>query len=162
MAIISQQENFLLKFRQENSQANMKPIDISVSKEDGIYIVDFKGDKKSNTIKIDLESLREIIQYVDSKVYGPRKEMSKNVNLSRVAQGASFPVQGAQAIASSMMDGMQGMNGPSMLESMSSNDQVGSLSDLMNDIAEPRLSGSYNTQVDLIIANGIDLSSIED
>jgi hypothetical protein len=60
------------------------------------------------------------------------------------------------------MDGMQGMNGPSMLESMSSNDQVGSLSDLMNDIAEPRLSGSYNTQVDLIIANGIDLSSIED
>ena len=64
MAIISQQENFLLKFRQENSQANMKPIDISVSKEDGIYIVDFKGDKKSNTIKIDLESLREIIQYV--------------------------------------------------------------------------------------------------
>jgi hypothetical protein len=162
MAIISQQENFLLKFRQENSQANMKPIDVSVSKEDCIYIVDFKGDKKSATVKIDLESLREIIQYIDSKVYGLRKDTQKDAHVSRVAQSASFAIQGAQPPISPVMDGLQGMNGPSMFESISGNDQVGGLSDLMNDIAEPRSSGLYNSQADLIIANGIDISSIGD
>ena len=39
MAIITQQESFLLKFKQENSKEGSKPIEVSVTKSEEQYII---------------------------------------------------------------------------------------------------------------------------
>lgn len=161
MAIISQQESFLLKFRQENSQEDTMPVDVTVTKNDGIFVVELKGNKKGSAIKIDLESFKEIINYIDSKVNVRVVNVSGNIHSDYLSKSAN---NYTKVLGNSNMSfaNNAGANGPSQLESASQSESVGNLNDLLNDIegAQMNSGGIYASQADLIISNGIGISPI--
>ena len=136
MAIISEHEEFLLKFRQESSNENYKSIEVSVTKSNGSYVLDMKQDKKGFSIKIELDSLIEIINYVQSKVQTSKNEISK----------------------------------PSVLSDIKTNEKTktsvsatyGNYNDLVKDldVSVSNESSKYNSQAEVIIGNGVNLSML--
>lgn len=136
MAIISEHEEFLLKFRQESSNENYKSIEVSVTKSNGSYVLDMKQDKKGFSIKIELDSLIEIINYVQSKVQTSKNEISK----------------------------------PSVLSDIKTNEKnktsvsatYGNYNDLVKDldVSVSNESSKYNSQAEVIIGNGVNLSML--
>lgn len=134
MAIISEHEEFLLKFRQESSNENYKSIEVSVTKSNGSYVLEMKQDKKSFSIKIELESLIEIISYVQSKIQLNKNENSKPSVLSDIK-----------------------VNEPNKANVSAA---YGNYNDLIKDLdASTSNEGSkYNSQAEVIIGNGVNLS----
>lgn len=168
MAIITQQENFLLKFKQENSQAGSKPVEVSVTKCDDQYVIELRHDKKSS-FKIDLDSLKEIISYVDSKIYFTisAKQTSKNV-ISNSVNSKSPDYSNISGNNNLSFTNNPGLNGPSMMESGTTEPQedVSGYADLLRDIetndVESNKNGIYNSQADVILSNAIDITSLSD
>lgn len=136
MAIISEQEEFLLKFRQEGSNENYKSIEVSVTKSGGSYILDMKQDKKNSTIKVELESLIEIVHYVQSKI--------SFANSSNVQRQSIHEIKKEKTSGTSLPD------------------SSGSYSDLIKDldINNTNENVRYNSQADVIIGNGVNLSML--
>jgi|LauGreDrversion4_2_1035121.scaffolds.fasta_scaffold01463_13 hypothetical protein len=133
MAIISEKEEFLLKFKQESSNDLCKPLEVSVTKVNNIYILDIKQDKRTSSIKIDLDSFSEILNYINSKVH----------KSSHLLKREKEPE-----------------NNSSILDA---NVQYGMLDDLLKDIEEDNSSEQdirYNSQADVIIANGVNMSML--
>lgn len=136
MAIISEHEEFLLKFRQESSNENYKSIEVSVTKSNGSYVLDMKQDKKSFSIKIELESLVEIINYVQSKVQLSKNEISKPSVLSDIKTSE----QNKTSVSAT----------------------YGNYNDLVKDldVSVSNESSKYNSQAEVIIGNGVNLSML--
>lgn len=153
MAIISRQESFLLKFTQESSQVDISPIDVSVTRDSDKYLVEFRGDKKTAIVKVDLESLREILGYIDSKIYGHAPAPIKTAGRTTAPVNSNYTLTSPQA----------GINGPSNIEANIGvkGTSVGSISDLVKDMSFAPSSGSYNSQADIIMSHGVDILSIE-
>lgn len=168
MAIITQQENFLLKFKQENSQAGSKPVEVSVTKSDDQYVIELRHDKKSY-FKIDIESLKEIINYIDSKIYFSNKE--KNINKNTISDSTNLSVGGYLKISGNSnvsFNDNPGLNGPSGMESkgFENAEEVAGYADLLRDIGtndiDSNKSGIYNSQADVILSNAIDINSLSE
>ena len=152
MAIISQQESFLLKFRQENSSSELQPISVSVVKENDIYIVELRGEKKNASVKIDANSLREISQYIDSKIHvkGIQKNSPTTPSQAPVEYLPNSPYTLNVAPSSGISLGSAGVG---------VGENVGSVADLINDMSSNVEKTFYLSQADLIISNGADISS---
>lgn len=150
MAIISQQENFTLKFKQENPQIPNKGIEVFVCKENDNFIIEFKGDKKNSSVKIDLDSIKEIINYIESKIYLGSTKKTNNTNIHGSTQN------------NLIFD--SGVNGPSSVDSSNISESIGNLKDLINDLNQEEYfeNKNYNSQADLIISNGIDIGSLSE
>lgn len=131
MAIISEHEEFLLKFRQESSNENYKSIDVSVTKSNGFYVLEMKQDKKNISIKIELDSLIEIINYVQSKTQ-PNKNEIKKTKVTNEVNSSGIP-----AIYGNYNDLVKDLN------SSASNE-----------------NSKYNSQAEVIIGNGVNLSML--
>jgi len=133
MAIISEKEEFLLKFKQESANDLCKPLEVSVTKVNNVYVLDIKQEKKNSAIKIDLESLSEILNYINSKVNSGSINLKSEKELIKqkpIAEEGS---------------------------------QYGRLNDLLKDISEDDADISdvrYNSQADVIIANGVNMSML--
>jgi hypothetical protein len=168
MAIITQKESFLLKFKQENSQVGSNPLEISVTKSSNDYVIEIRSDKK-NLIKTDLDSLREIINYIDSKINFTKPVVKNSSSFEDLIGNKEaeryLKISGNSNIT---FNNNQGANGPSQIESVtqSSSDDVGDYSDLLKDIEKNSTNsmpgGLYNSQADVILSNAIDMSSLTD
>lgn len=136
MAIISEQENFLLKFRQESSDSSFKSLDISVYKQDEKFVIEMKHEKRGSSIKIEFESLVEIVNYVQKKalIKAP-PESSFNINTVVENRNKIFE---------------------------SEDIQVGSADDLIRDISKSNDISFYNAQADVIFANAVDMNAIKE
>lgn len=152
MAIISQQENFLLKFRQESSVSELQPISVSVVKENDVYIIELRGEKKNTSVTLDASSLREISQYIDSKIQIKSIQTTSPSSLHKTLR-QDLP----QSLCGIGMesDKMLGLGSIGTV----SGDNVGSVADLINDISLNAEKTFYHSQADLIISNGVDTSS---
>lgn len=169
MAIITQQESFLLKFKQENSKEGSKPVEVSVTKSEEQYLIELRYDKKTS-LKIDLDSLKEILNYVDSKINlnVKYKQVSRNVISDTCLQGQTADYLSISGNSNISFTGHPGINGPSPMELPVAHAQedVAGYADLLKDISKNdtdlNKSGIYNSQADVILSNAIDMSSLSD
>lgn len=145
MAIISEQENFLLKFRQESSNSSFKPLDISVYKQEEKLVIEMRHEKRGSSIKVELDSLIEVINYIQKKV------------LTKVALEPSYSEKIATEGLKKNLDNKKNNNFmPVEPESI----QIGSADDLIKDISKSNSISFYNAQADVIFANAVDMSAI--
>ena len=169
MAIITQQESFLLKFKQENSKEGSKPIEVSVTKSEEQYIIELRYDKKSS-LKIDLDSLKEILHYVDSKINLNinHKQVSRNIISDTRLHGQATDHLRISGNSNVSFAGQPGLNGPSPMEVAVTHapEDVAGYADLLKDISKNDIdsnkNGVYNSQADVILSNAIDISSLSD
>lgn len=179
MPIISEIENFLLKFKQQPSDDSQKPVEVIVSKEDGKFLVEIKGDKKGSSIKISLTSLKEIVYYINEKTkfsnptaikpayfnsvrnlpINSRNESALDVdvafsnsqrNIKTSETSSTSQAHQNETISNFLLE--SGLNGASESEVIS--DSVGNINDLISDISAGQ-SKLYASQADLIISSGI-------
>lgn len=136
MAIISEQENFLLKFRQESSDSSFKSLDISVYKQDEKFVIEMKHEKRGSSIKIEFESLVEIVNYVQKKAL-IKAPLESSFNINTVIENRNKIFE-------------------------SEDIQVGSADDLIRDISKSNDISFYNAQADVIFANAVDMNAIKE
>lgn len=145
MAIISEQENFLLKFRQESSNSSFKPLDISVYKQEDRLVIEMRHEKRGSSIKVELDSMIEVINYIQKKV------------LTKVVLEHSYNEKVATESLEKTLDNKVDNNFmPVKPESI----QVGSADDLIKDISKSNSISFYNAQADVIFANAVDMNAI--
>lgn len=147
MAIISEQENFLLKFKQESSDSSFKSLDVSVYKHNDKLVVEMRHDKKGSPIKVEIDSLVEIINYVQKKA---STKPSSSVNFNSCSQ------QGEQNNNFSLKKSVD-------FSTLEAEDlQVGNAEDLIRDISKGNDMSFYNAQADVIFANAVDMNAIKE
>jgi hypothetical protein len=145
MAIISEQENFLLKFRQESSNSSFKPLDISVYKQEEKLVIEMRHEKRGSSIKVELDSLIEVINYIQKKV------------LTKVVLEPSY---GEKIATEGLEKNLDNKSNNNFMPVDPESIQIGSADDLIKDISKSNGISFYNAQADVIFANAVDMSAI--
>jgi hypothetical protein len=148
MPIISEIENFLLKFKQQSSDDSQKPVEVIVSKDEGKFMVEIKGDKKGSSIKISLTSLKEIVSYIDEKT-----RFNNTHSIKPIHPDMLEPNQSSKS--SRVLPMWNGNHEPySASDNEAVSDAVGNVNDLISDISAGK-NALYASQADLIMSGGI-------
>lgn len=140
MAIISEQENFLLKFKQESTIEGTKAIEVTVTKDVNGFMIDLKQEKKVNSIKIDFDSLVEIVRFINNRAFGKSKNTVSSTGVNGLSVGHEKENEQSLGIKELVMD-------------------ISSLEGSSSAASEPK-DAYYNSQADILLSNAANINLI--